>query len=164
MLELLITGTTKIYMCLLFPFESNFLFPIKRWVFVKALLRKNFFLVPRTSFCGCVTPLTWMRLLPACIAVGSWMMSSLLHLAIIVGTVLTVNMFCPLPVSLCEMCVCRRCRVHLAHGAGTSIWDQFMLTLILWPHVCIPSPHKAKPHVLPRLGAAALGPFFRSST
>lgn len=60
-------------MCLLFPFESNFLFPIKKMGFCKGFVRKNLCLVPRTSFCGCVTPLIWVRLFPAYIAVGSWM-------------------------------------------------------------------------------------------
>lgn len=85
-----------------------------------------------------------------------------LHLAIIVETVLQVNMFCPLPVSRVKCVFAEGEETHLARGGGNFIRDQLMLMLILWPHVCLPSAHKAEPRVLSRLGAAALGSFFRT--
>lgn len=72
-----------------------------------------------------------------------------LHLAIIVETVPLVSIF--------VLCLCPSLKyvfaegedTRLAHDGETFTGDQFMLTLILWPHICIPSPHKAEPMFCP---------------
>lgn len=68
-----------------------------------------------------------------------------LNLAIIVETVLLVNMFCLLPVSLCEMCVCKVRRLTLLMVVGVllgtnSCWHWFCGPMSASPLHTKPSP------------------------
>lgn len=125
--------------------------------FCKGFVRKSLCLICASPVFAGVTPLTQLRLhLHRCRPLDDEVP---LPLAIRVETL--VNMFCPLPLSPCETVCLQKVRgAHLAGGGRAFTGDQLMQPLTRWPHACIPSPGKATPHVVPRLRAAATGPFF----
>jgi len=74
--------------------------------------------VPHTSFCGC-NPIDLAEVTPNLHHRRPLDDEVLLHLAIIVDKVMLVNIFCPLPLALCEMaCLQKASGLALLVAAG----------------------------------------------